>query len=441
MAKQRNWKLFKGSWISTEPVLPRVWQRKEGGHVVRARVVDRTTGRQRELWKVLAEADAPTALQWIEEECRRVRTGAVLAAPPQTRFCDYATSLFERKVAGREIKSARGRERWRVTLRHLIAGTDDVDGFGELYIDQIQPMHIATWRAGIGKLIAAGRYAPTTANGWLAILRHIFTRAKRELRLPFDAAEGTRAFDTSEHETYTEEEPNALTGEETAAFLACMKDEFPGTYAMTFLGFATGLRPSSMRPLRRAGSAPDVLWDAGVILVRRSHTLGDELMNTTKTGLRQRITVPVDVIDVLRWHVRTQCTTPEQMASELLFPAEDGGFRSESFLKKAFATVGALLGLQKRVTPRAMRRTFNDLMRLAKVEALVTRSISGHRTERMREHYSTVTPAEQRASIGTVVQLFGRPDRGASQASGEGRPKSGEGPAQSGEETKKAASD
>ena len=51
---RRKWKLFKGSWISTEPVLPRVWQRKEGGHVVRARVLDRSTGRQQEIWKVLA---------------------------------------------------------------------------------------------------------------------------------------------------------------------------------------------------------------------------------------------------------------------------------------------------------------------------------------------------------------------------------------------------
>jgi hypothetical protein len=88
----------------------------------------------------------------------------------------------------------------------------------------------------------------------------------------------TPAFDTSEHEIYTEEEPNALTSEETAAFLACMKEEFPAQYAMTFLGFATGLRPSSMRPLRRAGATPDVLWDQGVILVRRSHTLHDEFL-------------------------------------------------------------------------------------------------------------------------------------------------------------------
>jgi integrase len=428
--KKRDWKLYKGSWISTEPVLPRVWQRKDGGHIVRARVIDKSTGREKEIWKVLANMDAPTALTWIEDECKRVRAGEVSATPQSMRFSSYVTSLFERKVATKEIKSASGRERWRYTLSHLIAGTQSVAGFGDLFIDEIRPMHVETWRAGIGKLIAQGTYSPTTANGWLNILRHVMKRAKRELQLPFNAAEGIPGFDTSEHETYTEEDPNTLTSEETAMFLASMKDEFPAQYAMTFLGFATGLRPSSLRPLRRTGPTPDVLWDQGVILVRRSHTIGDELMNTTKTKLRQRITVPSELMDVLRWHVNTQLLTPEQQASGLLFPAEDGGLRSVSFLKKAFATVGALIGLNKRVTPRGMRRTFNDLARAANVEAIITKSISGHQTDGMHEHYSTVTPDEQRQSIGNVVRLFDP------RKSGEG---SGEGVPASGEEPKKAA--
>jgi hypothetical protein len=53
-----------------------------------------------------------------------------------------------------------------------------------------------------------------------------------------------------------------------------------------------------------------------------------------------------------------------------------------------------------------MRRTFNDLMRTAQVEAIVTRSISGHLTERMQDHYSTVSGAEQRASIAKVIDLM-----------------------------------
>jgi hypothetical protein len=113
-------------------------------------------------------------------------------------------------------------------------------------------------------------------------------------------------------------------------------------------------------------------------------------METTKTGLRQRITAPPELIDVLRWHVDTQLETPEQQASDLLFPQEDGSFRSESSLKKAFATVGRLIGLNKRISPRGMRRTFNDVARAAKVESLVTKSISGHLTDRMKDHYSTV---------------------------------------------------
>ena len=188
-----------------------------------------------------------------------------------------------------------------------------------------------------------------------------------------------------------------------------MKEEFPAQYAMTFLGFATGLRPSSMRPLRRSGATPDVLWDQGVILVRRSHTLHDEFMKTTKTGLRQRITVPSEVMDVLRWHTQTQLLTPEQRESDLLFPAEDGGFRSDRFLTKAFAAAGQLTGVKKKFTPRGMRRTFNDLARLANVEAVVTKSISGHKTERMREHYSSVHPSEQRESIGRLLRLVKPP--------------------------------
>ena len=421
---QEKWKLFKGTWISTAPVLPGVWQRKEGGHAVRARVQESTTGKQREIWKVLPTADAPTALKWLADQQSRVRAGLDSVETPKTRFCDYATSLFERKLATSEIRSAAGRERWRNTLEHLIGGTEGVVGFGDYFVDQIRPTHVEAWRAGIGTLITNGKYSPTTANGWLYILRHVMKRAKRELQLPFNAAEDIPPFDTSEHATYTEEEPNTLTGEEAFAFLACMKEQFPAQYAMAYLGFATGLRPSSMRPLRRSGATPDVLWDEGVILVRRSHTLGEEIMNTTKTKLRQRITVPKEVIEVLRWHVDTQLVTPEQKASELLFPAEDGAFRSESFLKKAFTTVAQLIGLKKSLTPRGMRRTFNDLARVANVEALVTKSISGHQTDRMREHYSTVTPDEQRRSIGNVVSLFGRRPAAASGASGEG---SGEG--------------
>ena len=396
----RRWK----SWVAPTK-LPGVWKRKEGGYVVRARVTDPTTGKLVEIKKVLHEGSEAAAFQWLNEEKERVSTGIGSPQPARTRFSEYAASLFERKVARREIKSARCRERWCITLTHLISGTRNVPGFGDLFMDRIGVAQVEDWQTGIAMLIVDGQYAPTTANGWLAILKMIFKSAQRDLGLTRNPVADMRSFDTSEHVTYTEEEPNALTAEEAARFLEAMRSEFPQHYAMTYLGFALGLRPSSLRPLRRRGPTPDVLWDEGVILVRRSHTLGDEVMNRTKTKLRQRITVPEELMDVLRWHAATQLVTPEQQESELLFPSAAGGFRNEHLLRKPFDEVARLIRLKKKITPRGMRRTFNDLARFAHVESLVTRSISGHKTERMREHYSTVSADEQRESIGRVLRL------------------------------------
>jgi hypothetical protein len=70
----------------------------------------------------------------------------------------------------------------------------------------------------------------------------------------------------------------------------------------------------------------------------------DEIMNTTKTKLRQRISVPPEVMDILRWHVDTQLKTREQHESELLFPDEDGGLRTEHSLRKPFKRVRSLIG-------------------------------------------------------------------------------------------------
>src|SRR5678809_58765 len=92
----------------------------------------------------------------------------------------------------------------------------------------------------------------------------------------------------STHHSYNEEEPNSLTPEEVPAFLAKMRELFPQHFAMVALGLTTGLRPSSLRPLRRSGETPDLLWEEGVLFVRRSQTRRDEVMETTKTGRHQR---------------------------------------------------------------------------------------------------------------------------------------------------------
>ncbi|MGD8860465.1 MAG: hypothetical protein PVI30_10685, partial [Myxococcales bacterium] len=65
----------------------------------------------------------------------------------------------------------------------------------------------------------------------------------------------------------------------------------------------------------------------------------------------------------------------------------------------------------------------------ARIESIVTRSISGHLTERMQDHYSTVDAEEQRSSIARVIGLFDRrPERDAGGAPGGAPPPAGGAP-------------
>ena len=79
-------------------------------------------------------------------------------------------------------------------------------------------------------------------------------------------------------------------------------------------------------------------------------------------------------------------------------------------IKAAAPRICQHLSLGKKVTPKAMRRTFQDLARRAAVDGLVQRSICGHLTEEMTERHSSVAQAEVEAALGKVVSLAGYRD-------------------------------
>lgn len=405
---------WKKAWRSTiRPTkYPGIYERREGGHLVRALVTDATTGRRREVKKILPEATLAQAVAYLEGRKEQAKAGDALPPTSKKRFAVYAVDLYEHKVATRRIVSEAGKRKWKYILIHLIEGTTDdagrllVRGFGEFFVDEIRVVHIERWKAAVTtKLLDSELYAPTTANGWLDTLKGILKAAKRDLELPRNPAEDVEPFDTSEHETYTVEEPNSLTPEEVSQFLDALFRMYPQHYAMTVLGLVTGLRPSSLRPLRRCGETPDVKWEKAVLEIRRSQTIGERAMKTTKTKRHQTISLPPALLELLEWHVRTQLTTPEMQASELLFPSVDGGFRAASVLNKPFKIVADEIGLGKKFTQRGLRRTFQDLARTAQVSDLVTRSISGHATQSMQHHYSTVQANEQRSALARVAEL------------------------------------
>ncbi len=231
----------------------------------------------------------------------------------------------------------------------------------------------------------------------------------REFELPRDPFLGTKLF--REDPTYGPDAPNALDPEENevAAFLDKMNELYPQHYALAFLGLAIGHRPSTLRPLRRKGPTPDLVFkDDGTarLYVRRSHTDGgQEVAERIKTLAPITIDLPREVADVLRDHIAELEKNAITRASDLLFPStRTGKLQSKTGLAKAFETVRTKLGLPK-LTPKAMRRTWKDVARTAGIEKVVRKAVSGTYTDAMEGRYSTARAGEKRSAVAKVVSI------------------------------------
>ena len=75
-------------------------------------------------------------------------------------------------------------------------------------------------------------------------------------------------------------------------------------------------------------------------------------------------------------------------------------FRAPSCLDSPIEDIAEKAVITKAITPRFMRRTFQDLGRSAQVDDFVVRAISGHATTTMQEHYSSVSGDEVRSGLG-----------------------------------------
>ena len=190
----------------------------------------------------LAGVDALGAYNRLQDELGRVQDGLKPAVPVQRMlFTEYAASLFEHKLKTGQIKSAKSREKWEYVIRLHLAPV-----FGELYIDAIRRADINAWKEIMGVMIQAGEIHPGTANDRLAVLGRILTAAAQELEWDRNPMAGIERFDTSEHPTYTEEEPNSLTVDEVRRFLSAMKDAFPQHFANA-VGHQGGPHPRAAR--------------------------------------------------------------------------------------------------------------------------------------------------------------------------------------------------
>jgi integrase len=100
-----------------------------------------------------------------------------------------------------------------------------------------------------------------------------------------------------------------------------------------------------------------------------------------------------------------------------MFPSNVGTYRTPNSLDVAWAKCLTEAKIDKRFTIHGLRYTFTDLVRLANVDAVVRRALTGHVTEEMQRHYSTVGLEEKRAAAAGVLRLV-PPEAGPSPTEG-----------------------
>ena len=151
-------------------------------------------------------------------------------------------------------------------------------------------------------------------------------------------------------------------------------------------------------------------------------------MRATKQGTQYSVGLPEIVMAELRAHVKSLEGARADEDCDLLFPSRGRGggntnapfdslpgMMSRSALDKPFDWVSRKMKLGFELTPRGMRRTFQDLCRAAHVEDDLQKFICGHsagqiarkeKGSRMTRHYSTFRPDETRAALAKIAPLL-----------------------------------
>ena len=135
----------------------------------------------------------------------------------------------------------------------------------------------------------------------------------------------------------------------------------------------------------------------GVLRVVRKHFRGKVGPVSRKKRAPKEYPVEPELAQILRDHrERLQHAEAKGIEEGWMFPSAEGTLRTPNSLDRAWAKCLEHAGITKRFTVHGLRYTFTDLVRRANVDAVVRRALTGHVTEEMQRHYSTVGLDEKR---------------------------------------------
>jgi integrase len=397
---------------------PGVYRVDNTTYIIRAKGTDPRTGKTKEGMKRLVGVNAQEAAQ---ERAQLIETFTnPIEQAKKVRVGDFAKSWIESKTLRLDA----------TTIRTYVAALEGhiLPAFGDFYYDALTSQDVQKWidravmrgwstekRHSRGKASKKDSkkvrrvYSRNSIAVWFRVFRTMTRDAMVTLGLPRDPT-----LRVSLPEAVIEdEEANSLTPDELTRFLDAFRDDHPTHFPLVVLLAYTGLRFCHASALRWDD------WDeaAGVIRVQRKQVRREIGPVSRKKRAPKTYPVGPELAEVLTkhrgWMMAKQVPGFE---TGYMFPSSAGTLRCPSSLVKAWDACLAKAKIEKRFTVHGLRYTFTDLVRLANVDAVVRRALTGHVTEEMQRHYSTVGMDEKRAAVAGVLRLvpLDRDQRGVS---------------------------
>lgn len=405
---------------------PGVFTLGERRYFIRFRVPVSKTGRHRYCERIVEAQNARLANKirdsLYEEELAKEST----VAEDRPRVSDFAESWLSGKF--NELKKG--------TLKRYASTIDlhVIPTLGDYYVDQLRHDDILKWRN-------AQDAEPATVNSRLRVLKGMLADATVRLDLPRDPAVHVGAVRDAKAEEANaslsdeddEEQDNSLTREQLKLLLEATEKHQPKWYPLVAVLALTGMRIGEATALRWEDLVEPTDLRPGAIRIRRAQSAGAVDTPKTKAG-RRRPDLPIELWRILRAHraelglwtfridqrdARKAKMTPReiQLRNEhfveqgWIFPSGDKNRPMHPAvlrkpLMKVLAVIEKETSTELRIAVHGLRRTFINLLRQDKVEAIVARSIVGHTDARLTEMYSTVRRDEKRDAVRGIVTVL-----------------------------------
>lgn len=383
-------------------VAPGLWQLNtmEDGRALwqlRKRVVNKATGKLVAKWTRF-EGTKIEALARLELLASELRSPTLAAAPPETLLA-YATSWLKTRLARGDLAETT-QTRYATALDlHILPSLGALLVTATALTPRVIEQALVEW---------GSQHERTSANGWLRVLRTVLSSAVRDGLLLSNPAASVEALTEDEDELADDDGAdddisNALTPAELDRYLRAWMELYPQHFALIATLVLTGARWSEVTALQ--WTDVDAAATRGTIRIRR-RVVRRVVRNTTKTRRKRAVPWPEALSAILSDHRRTMVAAQHPgLKQGWVFANLEGHPMYNGCLSKPSRKVLKHAGIRKRVTIHGLRRTANDLLRLAEVDKVARKAIIGHTTDRMSEHYSSVSADEARGIGSRLVNL------------------------------------